>query len=1413
MTEKILQEILKKTNVGQLLEVDWVFVFAKWCAYPIFEKRAEIEKWVRDSKANNRHPSIQGVTRDRAFGAMTEESALLNALQAFITAMLPEKVQAAAEVASMAVEWAIKATLIYAIEYLYNEEPKDLDEFATDIIAVIAGDTLLENAIEHAIEQIKEPVGDYIEEKAIKTGKALLKWVSSKPQVKKKLDTFKKKLCEMLGKKLIGKIAKLGNAVTEIKKEAEGLVKEYSTVLKVLSALLKAAKAYFEIFGVANDTRVYCFICPPLSGTFICLTGGYGAVLVFDRYGGVTVKPRFPSQGNALGEIRGGVILGKGTYTIYKRDLIMKFGLVSWEKSNYNAKHPIDYNWDFFNVEPDFSNKEIYCQLTGECQFWGVRGQWELTNYVDADSYKVVKYFDSNYKTVTITFDANNDTRKTTKDVIIGSAYGDLPPVSKNKYKLEGWFTEREGGTKVKDTTKVPEKDHTLYAHWKPNSVRVYFDTRGSNTNLSPRDVTPGSPYGDLPDVSKTGNKFEGWFIEREGGTVVKSTTKVPEKDHTLYAHWKAKSVRVSFDARGSNTNPSPRDITFGSEYGNLPSVSKTGNNFIGWFTEREGGTPLKANTKVDNEKNHTLYAHWTPITGVMVTFDANGGKAPSPAEKRVQPGSTYGTLPTVSKAGYKFDGWFTEAKGGTEVKSSTHMITTGKHTLHAHWTNASAIKVSFDARGGKPNPADKVLNNPGSPYGTLPTVTRPGYKFDGWFTSATGNTEVKSSSVANQSITLYAHWTEEKPKNVKVTFEANGGKAPSPASKQVNIGSSYGPLPTVTRSGYKFEGWFTAAKSGTEVKSSTKAPDKAHTLYAHWAEAKPTSVKVAFDANGGSKPSPASMDVKIGSSYGTLPTASKPGYKFEGWFTAAKSGTEVKSSTKAPDKAHTLYAHWTEQKPTSVKVAFEANGGKASSTASKSVTVGSAYGTLPTATKAGSKFEGWFTAVKGGTEVKSTTKAPDKAHTLYAHWAEQKPTSVKVTLDANGGSKPSTASMDVKIGSAYGTLPTVTKPGYKFEGWFTAAKSGTEVKSSTKAPDKAHTLYAHWAEAKPVSVKVSFEANGGSKPSTASKDVKIGSSYGPLPTVSKPGYKFDGWFTAAKSGTEVKSSTKAPDKAHTLYAHWTEVSPPKPVAKKVTVSFDAKGGKSGTASKSVAAGSAYSSLPTASRIGYKFEGWFTSASGGTKVSSTTKAPDKAHTLYAHWTVKKTDTKKTVTKKTDTKTVKKTDMKTVKKTDTKTYTVSFSAVTCTTPAHPQTKTVKPPATRIDSLPIPPTRKDYTFVGWHLGDGKTAFTASTPVKGSMCVYPTWKSAKPIIYKVRFRRNIVDSKEIIKIVKPPATTIDSLPAPRPGKAILLSAGEYMALTILFLPRPLPLQRASWYCPSGRLMAKTATRKKGN
>ena len=151
--------------------------------------------------------------------------------------------------------------------------------------------------------------------------------------------------------------------------------------------------------------------------------------------------------------------------------------------------------------------------------------------------------------------------------------------------------------------------------------------------------------------------------------------------------------VNVSFNANGGSNTPNSITVNTGGAYGNLPTVTRNGYSFAGWYTAQTGGSKITSSTTVTNASNHTLYAQWTQ-SSLTLSFNANGGSV-STNSKTVTCGSTYGTLPTPSRTGYTFNGWFTAQSGGSRVTTSTIVSNTANHTLYAQWTqNSTTITV-----------------------------------------------------------------------------------------------------------------------------------------------------------------------------------------------------------------------------------------------------------------------------------------------------------------------------------------------------------------------------------------------------------------------------------------------------------------------------------------------------------------------------------------------------------------------------------------------------------------------------------------------------------------------------------------------------------------------------------------------
>ena len=124
-----------------------------------------------------------------------------------------------------------------------------------------------------------------------------------------------------------------------------------------------------------------------------------------------------------------------------------------------------------------------------------------------------------------------------------------------------------------------------------------------------------------------------------------------------------------------------------------LPSLAESENHtFSGWFEDDQCSTTF-TDTSITNSK--TLYGGWR----YTVTFNGNGGTVDSQSTKSVVYGQKYGTLPTPTREGYAFDGWYTKTAGGTQItaesKVTLKVITPSIHTGLSH--TSTLLKTSFN--------------------------------------------------------------------------------------------------------------------------------------------------------------------------------------------------------------------------------------------------------------------------------------------------------------------------------------------------------------------------------------------------------------------------------------------------------------------------------------------------------------------------------------------------------------------------------------------------------------------------------------------------------------------------------------------------------------------------------------------
>ena len=441
-----------------------------------------------------------------------------------------------------------------------------------------------------------------------------------------------------------------------------------------------------------------------------------------------------------------------------------------------------------------------------------------------------------------------------------------------------------------------------------------------------------------------------------------------------------------------------------------------------------------------------------TPVTKTYtITMDPNGGSMVSNKTYQANYGETYtkifGSFPMATRSGYVLTGWLCEKYSFTLTDSNmgNYYAVYENTTFKAVWEKGSTddtpvaegFTITFDPNGGTLTSGNKTYSiNTGDYYkdviGTMPTATRSGYTFTGWYCEKYGYTLSLGASeyfAVAENVTFKAQWEANAVTTYSLSFNANGGSLSSGSSSySITSGQTYkaalgSSMPTATRSGYTFNGWYCSAIGLTLTTSNWSNTFTANTnltFVAQWTQNAATKYTITFDPNGGSITSGNKIyQIENGQTYtsaiGTLPVATRSGYTFNGWYCEKYNFTlnaNNMGNYYAVTENTTFKAQWVSNNA----VTLTLNAGPCGNGATKSISLTSKtlyhdkssiysnYGLLPSGGSSDQRvFMGWYTGYdaktgRGTGTMYWDTYSGSGNETLYAIWG------YPIVFNADGG-------------------------------------------------------------------------------------------------------------------------------------------------------------------------------------------------------------------------------------------------------------------------------------------------------------------------------------------------------------------------------------------------------------------------
>ena len=352
----------------------------------------------------------------------------------------------------------------------------------------------------------------------------------------------------------------------------------------------------------------------------------------------------------------------------------------------------------------------------------------------------------------------------------------------------------------------------------------------------------------------KKGYRSLGWSVIGEGSAIIENTFHMGTEDAVVTAQWEPLTYTIKYETNGGTIN-SGKITSYTIETGaTLPKdVTKEGYKFVGWY-DNSGctGTPV-TQIGIGNTENKTFYAKWTKDQEVIggsytVIHNTNGGS--QIADKTVSIGTApgaNGAIPTPTRQGYIFDGWYLESTYETRITQYDSIGGSEGQTItiYAKWTKVANANYKVehyiqntDLTTYKLKDIESTLTGPiGS------TVNAVAKDYPGFTLVTTVNTIASGTIVEDGRLVLRLYYNRNK---YTITLNTNEGTIDEGNITEYTYGIRAILPSKVTKEGYTFGGWYENENlMGNAIAQITEGDMGDKTYYVKWNEKGNTPYKV----------------------------------------------------------------------------------------------------------------------------------------------------------------------------------------------------------------------------------------------------------------------------------------------------------------------------------------------------------------------------------------------------------------------------------------------------------------------------------------------------------------------------------------------------------------------------------------